>query len=367
MKGFISFALVFSIFLVSCSSINETPAGVNIMEESELLALYERNGFDEVIICNRRGDEVAHYALVYEKDTSKLDIPAGCKILHVPIQNFVIDSEVYAGALEELEAVENIKGMFDGEYATSPQVKKKLAEAEINNLGPSQTPDAEQLVKLGAEAVLLSYFDGMQTGSIDKTGVPIVKMYDLQEESPLGRAEWIRLIGRLVNKSEKSDSIFNNVKKTYSSLKEKYKRQDGDKHPKILTEIMYEGVWNVAGGKSYQAKMIAEAGGDYFFNDDKSAVTLMLPPEKVLEKGADADIWIIRYFGNAEELKQVLNSDPVYKEFKAFKNGNVYFSDTSESGIFREFPFHPELLLKDYIGIFNNGNEDSLRYFKKIK
>ena len=37
----------------------------------------------------------------------------------------------------------------------------------------------------------------------------------------------------------------------------------------------------------------------------------------------------------------------------SFKQKNIYFCDTERTTLYQDFPFHPELLLKEYIAIFN--------------
>ena len=360
-----AFLFLFAFALVSCGTTEHQGHGKNIMEHSDLLALYERDGYDEVFVVDTQGKEVAHYVLVDRNDSTRRELPEGAIKIKVPLQNAIMDSEIYAGAFEELKSADVIKGMFDASYATSPQVQNRIKEGSIVDLGQSSSPNAEKIVAMKPDAIMISFFEGMATQGIDKLGVPIIKMYDLQESSPLGRAEWIKLIGRLAGKEEMADSIFDAVETAYDSVKENVKNLEGA-WPKVLTETIYEGVWSVPGGMSYQAALLKDAGGKYFKENDNSPVSINLTAEQVLSEGGDADIWLIRFYGDEEALKAILNADPVYKDIKAYKDGNVYFSDTSSSGLFREFPFHPDLLLKDYSIIFSGDSIAKTRYFKKL-
>lgn len=364
-KGLLAFLILISILFPSCRSQEGRNIGENNeIRHSQLLSLYEKDGYEEVMISNPKGDLVAHYVLIDKDKGQPKNLPEGAEIIKVPLQSAVLDSEVYAGAMQEIGSDKSIKGLFDVNFVTSPELKKRIKEGVINDMGSTSTPNLEKIISLTPDAIFISYFDGMQTQAVDKIGVPVIKMYDLQESTPLGRAEWIRFIGRLSGKGEVADSIFEKVAERYDEATSGKGSEASRK--KVLTETMYEGVWNVAGGNSYQANLIKDAGGYYFKEDDGGRVTLMLTPEQVLKDGADSDIWIIRYYGNEDELKKILASDPVYKEIKAYKTGEIYFSDTSESGLFREFPFHPDLLLKDYKAIIKGEDESGMRYFKKL-
>jgi hypothetical protein len=62
--------------------------------------------------------------------------------------------------------------------------------------------------------------------------------------------------------------------------------------------------------------------------------------------------------------------DRRYGYFKAVDRGGVWWSDTSVSQLYEEFPFHPEMLLKDYIGIFHPDllkDGEAMRYFRQMK
>lgn len=335
------------------------------MEEARNISIFENEGYDEVIIHNSQGREVARYILRNRNSATPVEIPEGGIEIKVPVESLATDSEVYAAALIELGVGDVISGMFDEDYVTIPSIRKGLDTEEIEKLGKTSSPNLEKLIALGPDAMLISYFDGMQTQNLEGIGIPVVKMYDLQELTPEGRAEWIRFFGKLTGKDAEAELIYQEVRNNYSRLAEKGK--NGANHPKVLTDLMYQGVWYVPGGNSYQAELLKDAGADYFMKNDNSAITLNLSPEQILSEASDADIWIIRHYGSAEELRTILEADPVYRNIKAYKTGRVYYSDTSRSGLFRDFPFHPDLLLEDYYRIFNGEDIENLKYFKRLE
>lgn len=352
------FPLLCAIIIGGCSDKTLVSSG----NEALLLSINEKDGYEEIVIRNPKGKETARYALADKNRTDKLDLPEGISVINVPVDRIVLDSEVYGGALEELGTSDKIKGMFDAGYATSQSLKNRIERGEIENLGPPGSPNNELIVSLEPDVIILSYFEGMNAQGLEDLGPTVIKMLDLQEPTPTGRAEWIRLLGRLTGKAEESDSIFNEVKNHYTDISATPKKTD---RPRVLTELMYEGVWNTAASNSYHATLIRDAGGEYFTDEESASGTLNLTPEQALYKGGDSDIWLIRYYGSEEDLRKILASDPVYREFEAYKKGNIYFSDTSTSGLFRDFPFHPELLLEDYKKIFS-GETTGLRYFKRL-
>ena len=367
----LTLSLLFILTLTACGTRNresqdKQKSADDIIGLASLLSIEEKEGYDLVSIKTSSDDKTpAMYALISDASLVLKDLPAGTQKISVPINSAVIDSEVYASLLDELDAGNVIKGMFDVAFISSQSLGERAKDGEIADVGSPSHPNSEKIIALSPDVITISYFSGMDAKNIDKMGVPVLKMADLNESTPLGRAEWVKLFGRLVGRKEKADSIFEAVKTNYESLKQQ--ASDLKERPKVLTEQVYEGVWYVSGGASYQARLIKDAGGEYFMESDNQTGSLNLSVEQVLEHGNDADIWLIKVFDENLTKESLAAKDKRYAQFKPFKTGNIYFSDTSANSLFRDFPFHPDLLLQEYIRIFSPDKEKSdLVYFKKI-
>ncbi len=205
----------------------------------------------------------------------------------------------------------------------------------------------------------------MDVKELDKLNIPIIYMADNLEVTPLGRAEWIRLFGILFGQKNRADSIFAEVEKKYLLLKEE--AANYPTRPRVLVENMYQGVWYLPGGNSYQAQMITDAGGEYIWKDNKSNGSLALAFEDVIQKAYNADIWLLRLFGVDLTKEKLLGMDSRYSYFKTIEKDGVYYANTRTTPLFEEFPYHPERLLQDYILIFHPESKGKTRYFQKMK
>ncbi|MDE6490421.1 MAG: ABC transporter substrate-binding protein, partial [Muribaculaceae bacterium] len=89
----------------------------------------------------------------------------------------------------------------------------------------------------------------------------------------------------------------------------------------------------------------------------------------VFSKAHQADYWLTSTFGTDLTLSDMKSSYPLNAEMKAFSSGGVYNVNTESSEFYDEFPFHPELLLNDYINIFHPGILDNqeLRYYRQVQ
>lgn len=377
------FTLLVSLYLTGCNNTTESDsrnATDGDMKYSRLLKVYHQSDCTVVEIRTTpdASKPVARYALV-KRDTTltgeRLHQLSSDGIetqpIGVPVKNMVVYSSVYAGPLKELGQINVVKGVADAEYFKLPDIKQGLSAGTITDIGPATSPSAERIVEMGAEAVMITLYEGMDAPDPKAGKAVTIKMADTLEDTPLGRAEWIRFLGMLTGTEAQADSIFSQVETRYTALA-KQGRQAAAK-PKVMVENMYQGVWSVPGGDSYAACMLADAGVDYPWADVKKNGSLPLSYEEVYARCADADFWLLKVYGTELTRQKLAEMDKRYEAFDCVSapkgRGGVYYANTETSYLFEEFPFHPELMLADYLGIFHPdlpGAARTLRYFKRI-
>lgn len=296
------------------------------------------------------GSMLQSYLLVPRDKDLPDNLPAGT-VIRTPLKSVLVYSSVHGGAINELGAIQSITGVCDASYFNMTEVQQGVKQGKIVDAGQSMSPSIEKIIELAPEAIILSPFQNAGYGALTNIGIPIIECADYMESTPLGRAEWIKLFGLLYNNSERADSIFNSVGENYKSLKTIASSQP--KKPKVITETVTSGVWFVPGGNSYMAHIIADAGGDYPWSDDKSTGSLSLDFTQVFDKAHDADIWLLKTFGSDMTYQTLKSGYELNDQFDAFKNRNVYSCNTASTKLFEDFPFHPDILLKEYISIFH--------------
>ena len=118
------------------------------------------------------------------------------------------------------------------------------------------------------------------------------------------------------------------------------------------------------------AQLIADAGGRYLFGDNTKSGSIPLAFESVLERGEQADVWLVRYSNSLRRmtLPDLAQAYHPYTLFSAYRDGNVYGCNSAELIFYEETPFHPERLLHDYIKILHPTllQDDTLRYFHRL-
>lgn len=299
------------------------------------------------------------YILVDENKPIPEDLPEG-KIIKTPLKKLIITSAVHYNFLEELNSEDIIKGACDIEYI------KKVQEKGIKNIGNTISPNIEEIITLEADVIITDPIAGQSINRFEKSNTLNLFLPDYTELHPLGRTEWLKVYGLLTSKEVLADSIFNERVKAYNEIK--IDSTDSIYLSSVFMDLKYQDSWNIAGGKSYMAQLIKDAGGAYIWKDNESTTFLPLSFEAVFDKAHDADFWLIRYFSDKDYSRNdISNIYKPYSEFKAFKTKNIFGCNTSQKTFYEDQPTKPHVILKDLVQIFHpNEKNEGLNYFNKL-
>jgi len=289
-----------------------------------------------------------------------------------PIQKIVVTSTTHIPALELLNEEKTLVGFPGINYISSEKIRKRVDNGYIRELGKNEGINTEVLLALQPNVVIGFGIDGNNRTfeTIKKSGIPVIFNGDWVEESPLAKAEWIKLFGTLFNKEKEADSIFNIIEKNY--LEAKKLAENAETKPSILSGAMHKDIWYLPNGTSTEAQILKDAHTNYLWQDSKGTGSLSLNFETVYTKAKDADIWLSP--SNYNSFEALKNGSTHHTVFKAFQNKNIYsFTNTTgKSGgvLYYELGLtRPDLVLKDLIKICHPEllkNYD-LYFFKRLE
>ncbi len=271
--------------------------------------------------------------------------------IHVPCKRVVCLTSTQLAYFIEVDALGNVVGLNSIRHLFNESVKDKVANGDIKEVGKEGVFNTELIVSLKPDVIFVSPF---KTGGYDvlkNMGIPLVPMAAYDEETPLGRAEWIKMMAAFVGKTDVADSIFAGIAERYENLKKK--AQSVKNRPTVFSGKMKAGTWYVAGGDSFFAHYFRDAGADYVIKDDKTAAEPM-DYETVYSKAYRADYWRLltsspKGFGK----KALQQEDERYATFGAFKSGNILVCNLREVPYREESGIKPDVLLADYISHFH--------------
>lgn len=344
--------------------------GDTLITKAQLLTIVDCGSYTLVDVENpwKEGSKLQRYALVHRDSVMSENLPSDAILVRVPITSALVYSSVHAGAFHEVGCVNAVTGIVDAEYYKIPEIVEGVEAGTVVDAGNSMAPSIEKIVELSPQAILTSPFQNAGHGAIEKLGIPIIECADYMESTPLGRAEWIKLIGELLCKRKEVAEIYNSVVEEYNTLASRVK--DVKEKPIVISEMMTDGVWFLPGGKSYMAQMYADAGAIYPWRDNESTGSLQLDFATVYDKAYNANFWLIKSPEHNFSLKDLESKYPLNKKMEAFSKGGVYVINTVESSFFEDFPFHPERLLREYIILFHPeaiDGDKSFSYLRQVK
>ncbi|CAI8296390.1 MAG: Uncharacterised protein [Flavobacterium sp. SCGC AAA160-P02] len=275
--------------------------------------------------------------------------------IQTPVQKIVVTSTTHIPMLEVLGVEDRLVGFQETNYISSEKTRRRIDSGFIKELGKESTMNTEILFDLKPD-VLVGFAMNKTNKThnlIEKQGIPVIINSDWLEETPLGRAEWIKFFGVLFDKEKVADSIFKIIESNYllaKTIADKTKNK-----PTILSgAIMKNSIWSLPAGESFVAKFLEDANTNYLWKNSKGKGSLQLSFESVFDKAQYAEYWIAPgYFTTKEEL---LNNNTHYKSFAAFENNKIYTFSTKKGitggVIYYELaPTRPDLVLKDIIKI----------------
>ena len=350
--------VITTLYWVGCS--NKPASDHSVTCESPIVVEYaqgfrmaQSDGYCRIDIVNPWDTTtlLRTYLLVDTHAPLPQHMPEGI-VVRTPLNNSLVFSSVHCSLLAELHCLDAIGGICDSEYNYIEELNNRLQNGTLTDAGNSVSPDIEQIIDLNPDAILLSPFENLRHERLEKTGIPILECADYMETSPLGRAEWMRLIGRLYGCESLADSLFESIKEEYLATAQKVATVQ--EKPSVITERRIGQVWYVPGGKSYMASLLNDAGAEYPWSDNSNTGSIALSFENVLEHGQDADFWLIKYNATQNlsynDLRQEYTPN---SRFKAFEQRHIYGCNTQYLRYYEETPFHPELLLQDLGAIFH--------------
>ncbi|MBL3655068.1 ABC transporter substrate-binding protein [Fulvivirga sediminis] len=295
----------------------------------------------------------ARYLLV-PKEESVPEHSEETVVVRTPVSRVVCTATVHLPSLEMLGVQNTLKGFPSTKFISSEALTQRVESGEIKELGMDSKINMETLTEVDPEVVFGYTMNGnsQDLEQISRLGIPVVLQAAYLEETPLGRAEWIKFIGEFFNKADLAQKKYSEIKQQYLAVKEQVKGLS-DK-PTAFTGVVYNDVWYMSGGNSWAARFFDEAGIDYLWKEDKSTGSLSLAFEAVYDKAAEADLWVGA--GQYKSLAELTQANPRYSEFEAFKNNEVYayikrINKNGGNDYFETGAARPDLILSDLVKI----------------
>ncbi len=287
----------------------------------------------------------------------KATASSGYVRLNLPLNRFICMTSLQLSNFIALHATKQVVGITSTRHLHDDAMNANLSDGNTVQIGIEGNFDAEMIMAVSPDLILISPSKRGGFETFMESGIPFMPHLGYQELSPLGQAEWIKLVGLLSGHLPEANAYFNSIEKEYNHLCELVKENEkGEKNskPTIMSGDMKGGAWYATGGRSFLAQIFRDAGARYFMENDKNTGGVNIDFEEVYAHGANADYWrISNSFDGEFTYEELAAQDVRFKDFKSFKNRNVVYCNMSKTPFYESFPVHPDLLLSDFIHVFH--------------
>ena len=318
-------------------------------------SLFKYNGFSVLKVNNPWPKANKNYTYIL-KEKHRI-IPDRLKqftVIEVPIKTIIVTSTTHIPSIEMLGAENSLVGFPHLDYISSEKIRARIEAGKVKELGNNHDLNTEFIIDL-SPSVLIGYGidnNNPMLDNLEKSGLKVMFNGDWNEETPLGKAEWIKFFGALYGLENKSNELFSAIALDYKKTLEMAKKTTVK--PTIMAGAIYEDQWYLPKGDSWACYFLKDANANYLWSDKKGTGSLSLSFENVLEKAQKADFWIGP--GQFTSLKEMAATNKHYKQFKAFQDKKIYSFSTKKGKtggvLFYELaPNRPDLVLKDMVKI----------------
>lgn len=283
-----------------------------------------------------------------ELDGALADAP----VIEVPVRSVFSASTTHLSLFTYLEQADVVSGVADGSVVNDEEIREGVDSGDIVDYAGGGALDQELAIAEAPDLLMTGGTEEAEYQTLRDADIPIVANAEWLENSPLGRAEWVKLAAALTGTEEEATELFDEIADDYDAVAD----QVSDADPvDVVPGQMFDGAWNVVGGGSYVGRLLADAGGTHPWDDTEETGSIEMDLEEVLAEVQDAEVWISSE--HWETYDDMTADDERYTEFTAFEEDAVWTNNNNvgpggnlywDEGVLR-----PDLVLADLATILH--------------
>jgi cobalamin transport system substrate-binding protein len=352
----------------------DTIPGKTSIQYAKGLSIAYHDHYKLVNILNRLNNQTD--TLQYLLVQSGFPAPAGfpkAQVINIPVKTFIGMSSMHVALADFVGVSDRITGLGSLQYITSPTVRGNIKAGKIKEVGMDANLNNELIISM--HPGLLIAMANPEAGfgkfkTLMDAGVPVLLNTEWLENTPLGRAEWVKLMAALVNKEDEVNPKFDSLANEYNRLAELGRAAAN--RPAVIIGMPFKGDWFVPAGESYMAEFLRDAGASYKWSETKGVGSLQLNFESVAPEALKADYWL--NVGYVDKKADIAAKDTRYTSFRPFKTGQLYnnnlrVNDIGSNDYWESGAVSPQIILADMIRILHPEllPDHQLEYYKQLK
>ena len=301
------------------------------------------------------------------------DVPDGLDkdivVLQQPTDHIYMAATAIMSLFDAMDALSNVK--FSGINSSGWYIEDAKAAMEAGDMayaGKYSEPDYETLINgdcnLAIESTMILHTPKVQE-MIEDLGIPVFVDYSSYETHPLGRTEWIKLYGAMLNKEDEAKAFFDEQ----AQVIEKLKGFENTEKTVAYFYVNTDGSIVVRKSDDYIPSMIEIAGGRYVFKDlknpDSNAPAVKLTMEEFYATAVDTDYLIYNgtIDGQVSSISELEAKSELFADFKAVKDGNVWYTGKN---LYQATDTVGELIMDMHL-MLTGGDANQMTFLEKMQ
>lgn len=277
------------------------------------------------------------FLLVEENDEVPKDMPGDVVLLKKPLDKVYLVASNGFDPVSTINALDHV--ILSGVKKENLFIDEAVNQMDSGNIeyaGKYSAPDYELLLTKGCNLAIensMIYHSPETKEKLESLGIPVVVEKSSYESNPLGRLEWIKLYGLLLDKEEEAKASFDKQLDIIKSI-ESNKKAETTPVTIAFFHVNSNGLINVRKPNDYIVKLIEMAGAKYALSsmecdEENSLSTVNMSMEEfyVYAKTADYLIYNSTIVGEIHTIDELIEKNAVFNEFTAVKTGRVYCTE----------------------------------------
>ena len=272
----------------------------------------------------------AQYLLVPEGAEAPEGLDDSIIVLQKPLDKIYLAASSTMALFRALDSLDNIKmSGIDASGWYIEEAKQAMEDDKIQFAGKYSEPDYEMLVDqdcdIAIESTMILHTPKVQE-MIEDLDIPVFIDRSSYETHPLGRTEWIKLYGAMMDKEEEAYSFFDEQAKVIGDLKDFKNTEKTVAFFFVSTDDSIV----VRRTQDYIPSMIELAGGRYVFQDldsvETTSASVSMSMEEFYAAAADADylVYNATIDNPIQSVDELVAKNELFEDFKAVQEGNVW-------------------------------------------
>ena len=337
-------------------------SGMELEYATEFAVDYYAGGYALIEVI---GD--CRYLVVPEGREVPEGLDGSIKVLQQPLDTIYLQATSAMALFDRIDGLGSIRLVGtrkDGWYVEN--AVKAMEEGKMLFSGSYSQPDYELMVEegcnLAVESTMILHAPKVQE-MIEQLGIPVFVEHASYEKHPLGRTEWVKVYGVMLDKEKEAEAFF----KTQTEAIRQFRDLENTGKTVAFFYLASNGSVNVRATTDYVPKMIEIAGGNYIFTNisdpdtKRSSISLTMEEFYNTAVGADYLIYNATIDDPIYTIDELIAKDSLFADFKAVKSGDVWCTG--------KYLFQATDITGELIVDFNHmlmGLED-MRFLYKLK